>query len=299
MAQYFENRGTLRELTTFPIDVSQVELSSSYNGDRGKNINWVKPKSTLSAPVAVFADNVFWKNTTVCFMVKSLKVNQGAKRQTLISYVDNESRNVFEIFTSNGKVFLSSQMVYIDISMFDWEGEHFFTVTRDWDTGLIRVWQDKTQILAAYFIGSDYAIESEDKLSVLANEPDTAIIIVEPSVISRSALDRTKSLYFFGSEEKGVEVPDCYIGDFHIWDWAIEQDDVDMVYDTSTIIMSVDRMTRYLGEFKSVPPLARLGDSFKWVSPSNEMFQNGQVYWLTKGGWSLLKDNAEYVTTGV
>ena len=295
MSQFFENRGTLRDLSTFPVDVSQVELIVTYNDARAKEINWIKPKMSLASAVPVFADNVFWKNTTVCFMIKGL--NTSSTRKTVISYRDLEGKNVFEIYTEGGKVILESQLVQIDISMFDWSGEHLFTATRDWNTGLIRVWQDKVQILAAYFTGTDYAISNEDETAVLANEPETAIIVIEPSVINRGALDRSKSLYFFGTEENGVQVPDCMIGDFHIWDWAVEQEDVEQIYDTSMITMAVDRLTRYLGEFKSVPPLARIGDSFKWVSPSNDLFQNGQVYWLTVGGWSVLRNNAEYIAT--
>lgn len=298
MSQFFENRGTLRDLSSFPVDLSNVELSATYNESREKDINWIKPMQSLSNPVTVFADNVFWKNTTVCFMVKKLVVETGTQRKTILSYRDLAGKNVFELFTEKGKVILESQLIEIDVSSFDWSGEHMLTITRDWDTGLIRVWQDKTQIIAAYFTGTDYAITSEDEASVFANEPDTAIIVIEPSVINRGALDRSKSLYFFGSEENGVQVPDCYIGDFHIWDWAVEQENVETIYDTSMITMSVDRLTRYLGEFKSIPPLARVGDSFKWVSPSNDLFQNGQVYWLTIGGWSLLRNNAEYITTG-
>lgn len=295
MSQFFENRGTLRDLSTFPVDVSQVELSVTYNDARAKEINWIKPKTSLARPIPVFVDNVFWKNTTVCFMVKELETT--IIKKILLSYKDLEGKNVFEIYTEDGKVILESQLVQIDISMFDWAGEHLFTVTRDWNTGLIRVWQDKVQILAAYFTGTDYAITNEDETAALANEPETAIIVIEPSVINRGALDRTKSLYFFGSEERGARVPDCKIGDFHIWDWAVEQEDVEQIYDTSMITMAVDRLTRYLGEFKSVPPLARVGDSFKWVSPSNDLFQNGQVYWLTVGGWSVLRNNAEYIAT--
>ena len=295
MSQFFENRGTLRDLSAFPVDVSQVELIVTYNDARAKEINWIKPKTSLASAIPVFADNVFWKNTTVCFMIKGLKTS--STRKTVISYRDLEGKNVFEIYTEDGKVILESQLVQIDISMFDWSGEHLFTATRDWNTGLIRVWQDKVQILAAYFTGTDYAITNEDETAVLANEPETAIIVIEPSVINRGALDRSKSLYFFGTEENGVQVPDCMIGDFHIWDWAVEQEDVEQIYDTSMITMAVDRLTRYLGEFKSIPPLARIGDSFKWISPSNDLFQNGQVYWLTVGGWSVLRNNAEYIAT--
>lgn len=298
MSQLFENRGTLMDLSSFPVNLEEVELSVSNNADRNKEVNWIKPLPTLSNPIGVYADNVFWKNSTVSFMIKSLVVNDGASKQVIISYVDNEGRNSFELYTRNGKVFLASQLVDIDVTSFDWSGEHLFTATRDWEYGLIRVWQDKTQILAAYFLESEFAITDELESAVLANEPDTAIIVMEPSVITRGSLDRTKKLYFFGTEEDGVCVPDCYIADFHIWDWAVEQEHIDSIYDTSVITMTVDRLTRYLGEFRAVPPLARRGDSFKWVSPSNDLFQNGQVYWLTPGGWSILRNNAEYVDTG-
>lgn len=298
MAQIFENRGTLMDLATFPVNLSDIELSTTDNEDRGKEIHWLKPKSTMASAIAVSVDNVFWKNSTVSFMVKNLVKSTTTAKKYIISYNDNEGRNSFEIYTANNKVFLSSQMVAIDVSEFDWSGEHLFTATRDWDTGNIRVWQDKTQILAAYFLESDFAIANEVDTAVLANEPDTAIIVIEPTVITRGSLDRTKKLYFFGTADNGVAVPNCYIADFHIWDWAFDQEYIESVYDTSMITMTVDRLTRYLGEFRAVPPLARTGDSFKWVGISNDLFQNGQVYWLTPGGWSILRNNAEYITTG-
>lgn len=298
MAQVFENRGTLMDLATFPVNTSYVTLSTTYSDARGKDINWIKPSTSLPNAIGVHVDNVFWKNSTVTFMVKSLVKNTTTAKKIIISYVDNEGRNSFEIYTKNNKVYLASQMVEIDVSSFDWGGEHMFTATRDWENGLIRVWQDKTQILAAYFLDSDFAIANEPDTAVLANEPTTAIIVIEPSVINRGSLDRTKQLYFFGSADLGVSVPNCYIADFHIWDWAVDQEYIESIYDTSMISMTVDRLTRYLGEFKAEPPLARTGDSFKWVGISNDLFQNGQVYWLTPGGWSILRNNAEYIASG-
>lgn len=299
MAQYFENRGTLRELSQFPINSSAVSLSTTYNEARSKDINWLHPTSSMDAPIQVFVDNVFWKNTTVSFMIKNWNRNYGSAKKILLSYVDAEGKNYFEIYTRNGKFFLASQMVEVDISAFHFSQEHLFTATRDWDTGIIRVWEDKTQIIAAYFTSTDFAISDEPNSSVLANEDQSAIIVMEPSIINRGALNRNINLYFFGSSSDGLTYITPYIGDFHIWDWAIEQDDVEEIYDNSMITMAVDRLTRYLGEFKEVPPLARLGDSFMWVGASNDLFQNGKVYWLTTGGWSILNNNAEYSVTSI
>lgn len=296
MAQYFENRGTLRELSQFSVNSSNVSLITTFNSDRNKEINWLRP-TYMDAPIQVFVDNVFWKNTTVSFMVKNWYRNNGSDKKILLSYVDTEGKNYFEIYTKNGKYYLASQMVEIDISAFRFAQEHLFTATRDWDTGIIRVWEDKTQILAAYFTGTDYAIGNEPNTAVLANEDQTAIIVMEPSTINRGSLNRNINLYFFGSAADGLTYITPHIGDFHIWDWAIEQEDVEEIYDNSMITMAVDRLTRYLGEFKEVPPLARLGDSFMWVGISNDLFQNGKVYWLTTGGWSILNNNAEYSAT--
>ena len=297
MAQYFENRGTLRELSQFPVSSSAVTLSTTYNDSRKKDIHWLRPRASITSPIQVFVDNVFWKNTTVSFMVKNWYSNSGSAKKILLSYVDSEGKNYFEIYTRNSKFYLASQMVEIDISAFHFSQEHLFTATRDWDTGIIRVWEDKTQILAAYFTSTDFAIGNEPNTSVLANEDRTAIIVMEPSIINRGALNRNINLYFFGSAAEGLTYITPYIADFHIWDWAVEQEDVEEIYENSMITMAVDRLTRYLGEFKEVPPLARLGDSFMWVGASNDLFQNGKVYWLTTGGWSILNNNAEYSAT--
>lgn len=298
MAQYFENRGTLRDLSQFPFNSSGVTLTTTHNDARGKDINWLRPTNNLASPIQVFVDNIFWKNTTVSFMVKNWTRNFVSEKMILLSYVDAEGKNYFEIYSRNGKYYLASQMVEIDISAFRFREEHLFTATRDWDTGIIRVWEDKTQILAAYFTGTDFAISNEPNSSVLANEARTAIIVMEPSIINRGSLNRNINLYFFGSSEIGLTTATPpTIADFHIWDWAVEQEDVDEIYETSMITMSVDRLTRYLGEFKEVPPLARLGDSFMWVGVSNDLFQNGKVYWLTTGDWSILNNNAEYSAT--
>ena len=297
MAQYFENRGTLRELSQFNVPSTDVTLTTTHNDARNKDINWLRPNYYMTNPVQVFVDNVFWKNTTVSFMVKSWSRNYGSAKKILLSYVDTEGKNYFEIYSKNGKYYLASQMVEIDISAFHFTQEHLFTATRDWDTGIIRVWEDKTQILAAYFTSTDYAIGNEPNTAVLANEDRTAIIVMEPSTINRGSLNRNINLYFFGSAADGLTYITPYIGDFHIWDWAIEQEDVEEIYDNSMITMAVDRLTRYLGEFKEVPPLARLGDSFMWVGISNDLFQNGKAYWLTTGGWSILNNNAEYSAT--
>lgn len=294
MSQYFENRGTLRELSKFTLGASDwVDLSTTYNEDRKKDINWLRPSTYIMYPISVFVDNIFWKNTTVSFMIKQWNVGQGSQKFILLSYIDPDGKNYFEIYTKNRKFYLASQMVEIDISSFDFAGEHMFTATRDWDNGVIRVWQDKTQILAAYFTNSDYAISNEPNSAVITNEDESAVIIMEPSVINRGSLHRNINLYFFG-DANGLTFTRPYIGDFHIWDWAVEQEEVEEIYNNSMLIMSVDRLTRFLGEFKEVPPLARLGDSFMWVGISNDLFQNGKVYWLTTGGWSILNNNAEY-----
>lgn len=297
MAQYFENRGTLRELSQFNVPSTSVNLTTTHNDARNKDINWLQPNYFMTDPVQVFVDNVFWKNTTVSFMVKNWSRSYASSKKILLSYVDAEGKNYFEIYSKNGKYYLASQMVEIDISAFHFTQEHLFTATRDWDTGIIRVWEDKTQILAAYFTSTDYAIGDEPNTAVLANEDRTAIIVMEPSTINRGSLNRNINLYFFGSAADGLTYITPCIGDFHIWDWAIEQEDVEEIYDNSMITMAVDRLTRYLGEFKEVPPLARLGDSFMWVGISNDLFQNGKVYWLTTGGWSILNNNAEYSAT--
>ena len=290
---YFENRGTLRELSRFSLGNTNFNFSTTYNESRGKDINWISI-SSIAFPTQVFVDNLFWKNTTVSFMIKSWEVNTYSVKKILLSYVDTEGKNYFEIYSRSGKYYLASQLVEIDISDFDFSGEHLFTATRDWDNGFIRIWQDKTLLVEARFTGTDYAVSNEPNTAVLANESETAIIVIEPSIINRGALDRSINLYFFGSASDGHSFIRPYIGDFHIWDWAIEQDDVEQIYDTSTLTMSVDRMTRYLGEFNDVPPLARLGDSFLWLGASTDLFQNGKVYWLTAGGWSILNNNEEY-----
>lgn len=295
MAQYFENRGTLRELSRFEYAnrYGDFETSRNYNEDRKKYIDWIRPTSILPNPVPIFVDNLFWKNTTVSFMVKSWTIFSFWSKRTLMSYVDAEGKNYFEIYSKDGKFYLASQLVEIDISAFDFAGEHMFTATRDWDTGIIKVWQDKTKIIEAPFTGSDFAIGDEPETSVLANEANDSIIVMEPSVINRGALNRNINLYLFGDAEHGAYARP-YFAEFHIWDWAIEQEDVEEIYNNSMLTMAVDRLTRYLGEFKEVPPLARLGDSFTWVGTSNDLFQNGKVYWLTDGGWSILNNNAEY-----
>lgn len=300
MAEYFENRGTLRELSKFTMNGGRFDFTTTYNENRKKDIHWLSLNSatTMNEPIKVFVDNVFWKNTTVSFMVKRWYPSSGSDKKILLSYVDNEGKNYFEIYTKNNKIYLASQLVEIDISAFRFSQEHLFTVTRDWGTGKIQIWEDKTQIISEYFTDSNFAVGNEDRSSVLANEDNSAIIVMEPSIINRGSLNRNINLCFYGSDELGV-TPLYYmcIADFHIWDWAFDQDEVEEIYDNSMITMAVDRLTRYLGEFKEVPPLARLGDSFMWVGVSNDLFQNGKVYWLTTGGWSILNNNAEYSAT--
>lgn len=291
---FYENRGSLRELSKFTWAGSGgLYVNTSHDSNRNKDIDWICPAS--SGIGSFFVDNLFWKNTTVSFMAKNWAAGTTSTKQIMMSYVDVNGKNYFEIYSKNSNWYISSQLIEIQLP-FNFATTHMITITRDWTTGVIRVWQDTTQVLAVYFTDTDYAITDEGETNVLANEAETAVIVIEPSVVNRGALDRTIKLYLWGNSNGSAYDNDKrgYLGDIHIWDWALEQEDVENVYYNSTLTMKVDRLTRYLGGFKDKPTLARVGDSFMWLGVSGDEFENGKVYWLTTGGWSILNNNAEY-----
>ena len=50
MAQYFENRGTLRELSQFNVPSTSVNLTTTHNDARNKDINWLQPNYFMTEP---------------------------------------------------------------------------------------------------------------------------------------------------------------------------------------------------------------------------------------------------------
>lgn len=291
---YFFNRGTLRELSKVERAFNIFDYSEETTS-RGILTCWAKPNSNMTEPVSFFVDNVFWKSTTISFMSKGFNITTA--KSVLMSYNDQESKNHFSVYCENGKVFVESQGVAIDASAIDWQNAHHIVITRNWDTFVINIYQDATLVVSERFAVSQGLLGTEDGTAVFGTEDGKSIIADENSPLLRSALNRNILFYLFG-DDTGLGFTDCNIGDFHIFDWELEQEDIENLYTNGILLLSVDKLSRYLGEFMGIPPLARLGDSFKWVNTTTDTFQNGQIYWLTPSGWALLKGNAEAGTLG-
>lgn len=148
---------------------------------------------------------------------------------------------------------------------------------------------------------SSYDVELQPAVpasqEVLTNEDGVNIITAEGAGVLRSALNRNILFYVFG-DSSGLGLTDCTIGDLHIYDWELADDYISNLYTNGILLLSVDKLSRYLGEFMGVPPFVRLGDSFKWINTTTDTFQNGKIYWLTPSGWALLNGNAEAATQG-
>ena len=148
---------------------------------------------------------------------------------------------------------------------------------------------------------SSYDVELQPAVpgsqEVLTNEDGVNIITAEGAGVLRSALNRNILFYLFG-DNNGLGLTDCTIGDLHIYDWELADDYISNLYTNGILLLSVDKLSRYLGEFMGVPPFVRLGDSFKWINTTTDTFQNGKIYWLTPSGWALLNGNAEAATQG-
>ena len=132
---------------------------------------------------------------------------------------------------------------------------------------------------------------------VLTTENGENIITAEGAGVLRSALNRNILFYVFG-DSTGLGLTTCTIGDLHIYDWELADDYITNLYTNGILLLSVDKLSRYLGEFMGIPPFVRLGDSFKWINTTNDTFQQGKIYWLTPSGWALLNGNAEAATQG-
>lgn len=157
---------------------------------------------------------------------------------------------------------------------------------------------------AVYFRNSDYGFFRHTELdttlggsALLSTEAGTHIMSNEGAGVLRSALNRNILFYLFG-DENGLGLTDCTIGDLHIYDWELADDYISNLYTNGILLLSVDKLSRYLGEFMGIPPFVRLGDSFKWINTTTDTFQNGKIYWLTPSGWALLNGNAEAATQG-
>lgn len=373
----FVNRGTLRELSVVAKPVNVFDYADETDEKRGLNVCWATPNSNLLSPVSFFVDNAFWKSTTITFMSKGFTLSQNKK--VFMSYNDVESQNEFSVYSQDGKMFVESQGVAIDISVIDWVNPHHIIITRSWDTFEINVYEDSvlkvtgsfvkptslistesTEIQTAYgwygynspgyvlytltpdvsvgmqvyrlennelvefstiqmlrpeyngfYINStgsywsDYMYERNSSYDInlgeapalLTTEDNKNIISNEGAGVLRSALNRNILFYLFG-DSNGLGLTECTIGDLHIYDWELADDYIENLYTNGILLLSVDKLSRYLGEFMGVPPFVRLGDSFKWINTTNDTFQQGKIYWLTPSGWALLNGNAEAATQG-
>lgn len=292
---FFFNRGTLRELSKVEKPSNVFDYSEETTA-RGLLTCWATPNGNLTTPVSFFVDNLFWKSTSISFMSKGFTLS--VDKKVFMSYNDVESKNHFSVYSQDGKMYVESQGVVIDASAIDWVNPHHIVITRNWDTFGINIYQDSVLVISDKFSISQGIFGTEDGANVIGSEDGTALLADENSSLLRSALNRNILFYMFG-DDTGIGFTDCTVGDIHIFDWELEQEDIENLYVNGILLLAVDKLSRYLGEFMGVPPLARIGDSFKWINATTDEFQNGQIYWLTPSGWALLKGNAEAATLGV
>lgn len=291
----FVNRGTLRELSVVEKPINVFDYDEVIDETRGLNVCWATPNSNLVSPVSFFVDNAFWKSTTITFMSKGFTLSQNKK--IFMSYNDVESQNEFSVYSQDGKMFVESQGVAIDISDIDWVNPHHIIITRSWDTFEINVYEDAVLKVTGSFSKATALISTEDDSALLVDEGNTKIFSNEGAGVLRSALNRNILFYVFG-DSNGLGLTDCTIGDLHIYDWELADDYIENIYTNGILLLSVDKLSRYLGEFMGIPPFVRLGDSFKWINTTTDTFQQGKIYWLTPSGWALLNGNAEAATQG-
>lgn len=290
----FVNRGTLRELSSVSKSLNVFNYSEGIDPNRGLNVCWATPNSNLTSPVSFFVDNAFWKSTSITFMSKGFTLS--STKKVFMSYNDVESLNTFIVYCQNNKMYIETQGTVIDISSVDWVNPHHIIITRNWDTFEINVYQDMELKVNASFRSAGAVISTEDN-KILTTEDNTNIITNEGVGVLRSALNRNILFYVFG-DSTGIGLKQCTIGDLHIYDWELTGDYIENIYRNGILLLSVDKLSRYLGEFMGIPPFVRLGDSFKWINTTTDTFQQGKIYWLTPSGWALLNGNAEAATQG-